>query len=309
MEMTHSRRWQTPVVLLLALLSTPVTMAQRPGERPEIAIWDGPVPGPIVPAEPEESQVTGQDGKTRRFNVSRPRVFVYEPAREVPRTGSCVIIVPGGGFGRLSDEHEGKDLGHWFADQGLVAFQLAYRTPTNKQPEPNAGPVMDTQMAVMKIREKAADYGIQPNRIAVLGFSAGGQTALVAATTEVQFDGGEKRLNHRPDLLLLIYPYQVSNPEGTHLRGNIEINEKTPPTFIAQAADDPASKVNGTLLLYSQLISKKVPAELHIYERGGHGYGMRPVKGSPVAEDWPGRAANWLKLREFLSPGSDSSEK
>ena len=269
-------------------------------QLPEIVLWPERVPGPPVATDPAETQVTAADGITRRFQVSKPRMFVYEPPTETKRTGSAVIILPGGGFSRLSDEHEGSDIAHWFAAQGVVAFQLAYRTPTSKQPHPNVGPVMDAQKAVIEVRNRAAQFDVDPQRIALLGFSAGGQTALVAAASAPGFESNTPPDYHRPNLLLLIYPYKVANAAEDSIREDAVIDASMPPTFIAQAADDPASKVNGALLLFSKLTQEKIPAELHVYQNGGHGYGMRPRPRSTVATDWPLRAVDWLSIYNFM---------
>ncbi len=269
-------------------------------QLPEITLWPKSIPGPPVASEPAESQVTAADGITRRFHVSTPRMFVYEPAANTKRTGSAVIVLPGGGFSRLSDEHEGSDIGKWFAARGVVAFQLAYRTPTSKQPQPNVGPVMDAQKAVIEVRNRAAQFGVDPQRIAMLGFSAGGQTALVAAASQPTFESKTPPNYHRPNLLLLLYPYKVMNAAEDGIREDVTIDTSMPPTFIAQAADDAASRVNGALMLFSKLTAEKIPAELHVYQNGGHGYGMRPRPGSTVATDWPLRAADWLSVHDFM---------
>ena len=292
------------VLTAFVILTAPLTNIF--GQLPEIDLWNGMVPGPTVPAEPAESQVTAADGLTRRFNVSKPRLFVHLPAGGVKRTGSAVIIVPGGGFARLSDEHEGKDLGVWLASKGIVAFQLAYRTPTSKHSEPNAGPVLDTQKAVIEVRQRAGDYQIDSNRVALLGLSAGGQTALVAASSQRKFDSQLPDDQHRPNLLLLLYPYKILNAKEDAIREDVRIDERFPPTFIAQAADDSASKVQGVLTLYGELLKNKIPAEMHLYEKGGHGYGMRGRVGSTVAKDWPNRAADWLQLHDFLGDATSS---
>src|SRR6266702_1766972 len=123
---------------------------------PEIALWPQGMPEPVVPADFPEKSERGQDDIVRRTNVSKPRLFVYEPPAGVKRTGAAVIVVPGGGFGVLADEHEGSEAAEWLAKNGLVAFQLAHRTPTHKHAAPNAGPVQDLQKAVIEVRRHAA---------------------------------------------------------------------------------------------------------------------------------------------------------
>jgi acetyl esterase/lipase len=215
----------------------------------------------------------------------------------VKRTGAGVIVVPGGGFGRLADEHEGAEAAVWLAKQGIVAFQLAHRTPTSKHKEPHAGPSQDVQRAVSEVRARAAELKVDAKRIGVLGFSAGGQVTLIAATNERLFPESQAAVSHRPDFLLLIYPYKIYDPATKAIRADIRLEAGLPPTFIAQAGDDTGSLPQGSTLLYLDLINRKTPAELHIYEKGGHGFGMRPRPNATGPSDWPLRAADWLRLR------------
>lgn len=266
-------------------------------EFPEIKLWPNGMPEPVVPADPPEKTEQGPDGITRRSNVSQPRLFVHEPPAGVARTGAGVIVVPGGGFGRLADEHEGSDASVWLAKQGIVAFQLAYRTPTTKHKEPHTGPAQDVQRAVSEVRRRAAELKLDTKKIGVLGFSAGGQVALIAATNERLFPGESNAAAHQPDFLLVVYPYKIYDPATKALRADIHLEAGLPPTFIAQAGDDGGSLPQGSTLLYLDLITRKTPAEIHIYEKGGHGFGMRPRPNATGPTDWPLRAADWLRLR------------
>ena len=134
---------------------------------------------------------------------------------------------------------------------------MAYRTPTSKQPQPNVGPVMYAQKAVIEVRNRAAQFGVDPQRIAMLGFSAGGQTALVAAASQPTFESKTPPNYHRPNLLLLLYPYKVMNAAEDGIREDVTIDTSMPPTFIAQAADDAASRVNGALMLFSNSLRRR----------------------------------------------------
>lgn len=272
------------------------------GDLPEIILWPQGMPEPVVPAEPAEIVEKGADGIIRRTNVSRPRLFVHVPPQGVAKSGAGVIVIPGGGFGRLADGHEGADACEWLAKQGLVAFQLAHRTPTTNHKEVHAGPVQDAQQAVIEVRRRAQDYGIDPQQVGVLGFSAGGQVAVLAATNELKFPAPAGNVSHRPDFLLLIYPYRIYDPMTKSLRADIRLDSAIPPTFIAQMGDDASSLPQGSTLLYLELINRKVPAEIHIYERGGHGFGMRTRPNAPGTSDWSQRAAAWLQLRGYANP-------
>ena len=272
--------------------------ALQGSEPTEIVLWPAGHPEPRVSSDPAEILETGKDGLTRRFNVSSPRLFVHLPEPD-KATGAVVIVVPGGGFGRLADEHEGSDVCRWLTSYGIAGIQLAYRTPTNKQAIPVEGPAQDLQKAIVTVRERSKELNIDPDRVGVIGFSAGGQTALVATAGKmvISFDGPREQL--KPNALLLIYPYQVLNQEATGIRSDVNLDHGMPPTFIAQAVDDKASPPEGSAMLFTELVRRKIPAELHIYETGGHGFGMRPRPGAPGSKDWSNRAMDWLQLHKF----------
>ena len=284
---------------LSSLLACLCCLAASAADRPEILLWPNGMPAPVVPADPPER--VEKDGVSRRFNISRPRLVVYSPAPGVRRGKAGILVVPGGGFGRLADEHEGSDACEWLAKNGVTAFLLLHRTPTSMHPEPSTGPVQDLQQGVMEVRRRAAAFELDPARIGVLGFSAGGQVALIAATNPPTFAPAAGR-SHRPDFLLAIYPYRIYDPAAGALRADIRLDAGLPPTFIAQMGDDTASLAQGSALLYLELLKRKVPAELHVYEKGGHGFGLRPRPNATGPTDWPHRALDWLRLRGY-APG------
>lgn len=273
-----------------------VTAAPR-----EIPLWPQGMPEPAIPNEPPETVEKGKDGIQHRTNVSRPRLFVYEPSSGIKRTGAAVIVVPGGGFGVLADEHEGSDAAEWMAKQGIVGFHLAHRAPTNKHTVPNEGPAQDLQKAIIEVRRHASEFQIDPQKVGVLGFSAGGQVTLVAATNDRKFPAEGIAESHKPDFLLLLYAYQIYDPATKGLRAEILLDGGLPPTFIAQMGDDKGSLAQGSTLLYLELINRKIPAELHIYEKGGHGFGMRSRPGTTGPTDWQQRAIDWLRSREYAN--------
>jgi acetyl esterase/lipase len=280
--------------IMIYCLMTGVSMA---GEQEVIILWPNGLPEPRVPTEPAETLQKGTDGLTRRFDVSNPRLIVHRADKGIA-TGAVMIIVPGGGFGRLADEHEGSMVAKWLTQHGITAIQLAYRTPTRNHTSPVLGPAQDLQKAIITVREKASELAIDPKRVGVVGFSAGGQTALVATAGKpvIEFTGDPRQL--RPDLL---YPYQVLDQKTKEIRTDIELS-KMPPTFIAQAVDDAASPPTGSATLFLKLLEHKIPTELHIYETGGHGFGLKPATTPSGARDWPGRAIEWLMLRSFVKP-------
>lgn len=268
---------------------------------PEIRLWPDGMPEPVIPADPPEKVEKKADGIQRRTNVSQPRLFVHEPPDGVKRTGAAVIVVPGGGFGVLADEHEGSEAAEWLAKNGIVGFQLAHRAPTNKHPVPNAGPAQDLQKAMIEVRRRAAEFKVDPKKVGILGFSAGGQVTLVAATNDLKFSAEGIEQSHKPDFLLLLYAYQIYDPMTKGLRADIRLDGGLPPTFIAQMGDDRGSLAQGSTLLYLELVTRNIPAEIHIYEKGGHGFGMRSRPGATGPTDWQQRAIDWLRLREYAT--------
>ncbi len=284
------------LAMLLLLVFPAFTI--RAGERPEVVLWPAGMPEPKSVSKMPESVVKGPDGISRRSNVSNPRLFVYEPPAAL-RTGAAVIVVPGGGFARLADEHEGSDACEWLNRLGITAFMLAYRCPPPPNMEPQLGPVQDAQRAVQLLRTRAADWKLDPKKIGMLGFSAGGQIALIAATNDLRYPADAKvPARHEPDFLMLVYPYQIVNVKKV-LRSDIKNTDRLPPTFITQSADDKSSLVQGSMLLAQDLFNHKIPCELHIYETGGHGFGMRPRPHATGPTDWPLRAADWLRGRKL----------
>ena len=245
-------------------------------------LWDDKPPGDFTVPGPETltpSKPTDKLPIARLTNIAEPRLEFYFPTAE-KKNGAAVVIVPGGGFGILAAEHEGSDLALWFRERGFAAAVLQHRCPTNKLAKPWELPAWDTQRAISLVRAHAADLGVQPNRIGLFGFSAGGQVALIAATNDdarlyPAADATDK-VSCRPDFLMLCYAWHIlADNSLTELKPEIHITEKTPPTFIAQAYDDKGSLAEGSTLAFLALRKAKVSAELHIYSTGGHGFGMR----------------------------------
>ncbi len=268
------------------------------GQEPaEVVLWAKGIPAPTVQTAGPERVEKATDGSGRRFDVAQPRLFVFAAPAE-QRTGAGVIVVPGGGFGRLADTHEGSDACLWLNRLGLTAFLLVHRCPTDKQPDPGAGPLQDAQRAVQLVRARAAQWKLDPRKIGLLGFSAGGQVASRATANSWQGPTEEATVgSHRPDFLLLIYPWRIYDDKTKALRADLKVEKDFPPTFLAQCGDDNGSLPQGSTLLYLELINHQVPAELHIYERGGHGFGMQSRPNATGPSDWPHRAADWLRLR------------
>ena len=293
--------------LALLALFTAAIHAEPPKPDRVLKLWDGKPPGDFTAPGPETLTGPKPTDKTpisRLTNVTEPRLELYLPAAG-KKNGAAVVIVPGGGFGILASEHEGSDLAVWFRERGFVGAVLQHRCPTNKLPKPWDFPAQDTQRAVSLVRSKAGELGVKPDAIGLFGFSAGGQVALIAATND------DSRLylaadavdgtSCRPDFLMLCYPWKILADDSlTELKPEIHITAKTPPAFLAQANDDPGSLAEGSTLAFLALRKAKVPAEIHIYSTGGHGFGLR-ANATQAPGDWPGRAELWLKARGLMA--------
>lgn len=286
------------LVIAFCLLAVFQSSRMIGAEPQEIVLWPEGVPEPRVPAEPAELVEKKADGIARRSNVSNPRIVVYDiPRAEPAKLRSAVLVVPGGGFGILADEHEGSDVCRFLNEQGIVAFLVLHRVPTGKMPVPNAAPVQDIQKAVQEVRRLAAEFRLDPAKIAVLGFSAGGQATLVAATNPPRFPGVDAAVSARPDAVLLLYAWKVAGEGNQGVRSDVTIDGTTSPMFIAQCGDDATSTPQGAVNLYLELVKAKVPVEIHIYEKGGHGFGLKAGNTLPGQLDWKARAIDWLRTR------------
>jgi acetyl esterase/lipase len=283
-------------LLFLPMLVVPVA---RGAENP-IVLWPAGAPG-AVGTEPADI----------------PTLTAYLPPKE-KMTGAAIIVCPGGGYTHLAD-HEGKPVAEWLNTLGITAFVLKYRFgPRYHHP----APMQDAARAIRLIRARAGEWGLDPQRIGILGFSAGGHLAATAGT---HFDAGNpnsadsiERVSSRPDLMVLIYPVITMrdkthagskknllgaepSPELVALLSNEEqVTKDTPPAFLVHTTTDTAVPFENSLLFVSALRKAGVPFELHLYERGPHGFGLG-VK-DPILATWPDRCADWLKLHGFLAP-------
>ena len=259
----------------------------------------GPKPEGIVPNEEVLPPIPKGKPVLRLANVSSPELLVF-PAPKDKATGTAVIILPGGGFAKLAMDLEGTEVAEHFNTLGITAFVLKYRTLPEKQENPALGPAMDAQRSVSLVRNRAAEFGVRADRIGMLGISAGGQSALIATSNHARRLYAPKtdadKTSCRPDFLALVYPWKIQDArDATKLRDDIRVDATMPPVFIGHAADDPGAKVEGSVILFSQLKTAKVPCEMHIYQKGGHGFGLRPAD-APCPTDWPKRFAEWLAI-------------
>jgi acetyl esterase/lipase len=236
---------------------------------------------------------------TRVVNIRRPQLDVFLPAKNA--NGTAILILPGGGFGKVVPDKEGSEAAPWLNSLGIATFVLSYRTneATPKEEPAWKRPLQDAQRALCLIRANADEWNLKTDRIGVLGFSAGGQVASIlhAAERHAAYDAVDEidRQSCRPDFSLLIYPWQMLDPATGNLLPEIKLSAKSPPAFIVHTHDDRSSSI-GSVLIYADLKRNGVAAELHVYENGGHGYGMRAVSGSNIGS-WPNRATDWLRRR------------
>jgi acetyl esterase/lipase len=291
--------------LLTALLAGAAALAQA-----AIPLWPEGVPN--AKSIGAEKAVDG-----RITNVSEPTLTVYKPAVDRP-TGTAVIICPGGGYQFVSAAREGEQYANYLSSLGVTAFVLKYRMAEFGHP----APLQDVLRAVRLVRSQAASYGIDPNRIGVMGSSAGGH---LAATSGTLYDHALGRTGHaldnvsaRPDFLILMYPVILMEGPNIHagsrkaLLGDApsaasvnlmsvdkQVTSATPPTFLSASQDDGAVPVENSIVFYQALTRNKVPAEMYLYERGGHGMGMRMGQGN--ASTWPKRLEEWLRDRKLIA--------
>lgn len=276
-----------------------------------IKLWPEGTPGPVVSPKPEETF----EGKRVRY-VSEPNLTVYLPSKEL-NSGVAVIICPGGGYGIEAMDHEGYEVAEFLQNQGIAGIVLKYRIPFGH----SALPLQDAQQAMRLIRYHAVDFGIDPTKIGIAGFSAGGH---LASTLSTHYDNGNNestspvaKLSCRPDFSILLYPVVTFKEEWGHMgsRENLigktndwnviqqfcnelHVTKDTPPAFLALADDDSAVKPRNSIEYYMALKREGIPAELHIFKEGGHGFGMH--KTGKAHDQWPLMVVEWMKAMQYL---------
>lgn len=297
-------------LLMTFVLSANSLMAQK-----VLPLYTGSIPrAKSTPADYQENTIMREGRGASITKVSVPTLTLYQPAKDKVN-GTAVIICPGGGYAALAMGHEGYDVAERFASIGVTAFVLKYRLPSDAIMEDRAlGPLQDVQQAMYVVRKDAKKWGIDSSKIGVMGFSAGGHLAssLTVHYSDVKIEN-EDRVDLRPDFSILLYPV-ISFTESAHagsvrnLAGDNEIlmdyfsndrhvNQETPPVFMVHAKDDRSVPVQNSILFNEALVKAKVKSELHIYEAGGHGFGM---KNTTTTDDWFKRLEDWMKGNKFL---------
>jgi acetyl esterase/lipase len=291
---------------LLALV-TPAGAADKPLV---LDVWPGKVPGEKGQVGPEKFlDANPRDKKPvkRLTNVSKPTITVFRPAKDKD-TGAAVVICPGGGYNILAWDLEGEEVAAWLNSVGVTGIVLKYRVPRRPdQPKdrPPAGPLQDVQRALSLVRSKAEEWNLNPKRIGVLGFSAGGHLAAAAATNfdkrAYEVEDGIDKISCRPDFAVLVYPAYLVAGNKNELAPDIRVRKECPPMFFVHAGDDRVKPEN-SIFTYLALKRAGVPAELHVFASGGHGFGLRPSS-NPVSS-WPRLCAAWLRSQGFLKTAS-----
>ena len=300
-----SRFFATPWWIVLPCLAVVVPPEGARGDEPlaPIPLWTGTAPGEKGDIGPEHDQpAKNPDDNVRRIaDVSAPSLTIYRPPAD-KNNGAAVIICPGGGYNILAWNLEGTEIAEWLNSLGVTGIVLKYRVPARKGLEKYTAPLQDAQRAMSLVRQRSSEWGIAPDRIGILGFSAGGHLAAALsnnfATRGYEAVDEIDRVSCRPDFAVLVYPaYLAVKKVGPDLSPELKITPQTPPTFLTMTEDDDGAGVEGPLYYYLALKRAKVPAEMHLYPKGGHGYGLRPSKNAPT---WTARAGDWLGARGLL---------
>ena len=301
-----------PVVLAIAFVVAPIRAQQRggapvpvPASPQEIVLWQGGAPGALGTAE-----------------TDIPTLTAYRAPRAT--NGTAVVIAPGGGYQNLAMEHEGRQFAYWFNAMGVTAFVLKYRLGPKYHHPIELG---DAQRAIRTVRARAKEFNVMPDRIGMMGFSAGGHLTSTAGT---HFDSGTtdatdpiERVSSRPDFLILGYPVVSFDAAITHagslrnllgenpdpklvedLSNDLRVTAQTPPTFIFHTTNDNAVPVENSVRFYLALRKAKVPVEMHLFESGPHGVGM--ALNDPSLSQWPQLLMTWMRTRGLLTRPSSN---
>jgi acetyl esterase/lipase len=264
-------------------------------------VWPGTAPGEKGDIGPEQLAPDTPDRPVARIqNVSKPTIEVYKPEGEKD-TGTAVLICPGGGYNILAYDLEGTEVAQWLNSIGVTGIVLKYRVPRREGREKHDAPLQDAQRALSLVRSKAAEWKIDPERIGILGFSAGGHLSATTATNSDRRNyepiDAVDEVSCRPDFAVLVYPAYLLKEKSEELSPEIRVSENTPPVFFAHADNDPHSSAN-SVGMYLALKKAGVSCEMHIYATGGHGFGLRPTEHACCT--WPDRCGEWMKGRGLL---------
>lgn len=281
-----------------------------------LKLWPDGIPGSIKNDAYSEKETLTNGTPSRYEKVTDPTLTIFLPPAE-KATGTAVLICPGGGYGVLAFDHEGYQIARWLNENGIAGIILKYRLPSDLiMKDKRIGPLQDAQEAMRIVRRHASGWKVNPGKVGVIGFSAGGHLASTLSTHYSEKVYDSDTTSSRPDFSLLIYPVITFDASYTHMgsRNNLignnpsaddikrfsnelQINEKTPPAFLVHSADDRTVPVKNSIEYYNNLVKYSIPSELHIFQKGGHGYGLSVGRGTQAA--WPELCINWLRANGF----------
>jgi acetyl esterase/lipase len=309
----HGGMIRRPLVLCSFVFAAAIAAAQSqpaastgwqpPADKPTLTLWPNGAPGPQTSTGAEHDTTKPTDNLimgrpvVRLGDVSVPTITLYAaPSGMNQNSGAAVVVFPGGGYQILAMDLEGTEVCDWLNSIGVNCLLVKYRVPGSGPYPKSAAALQDAQRAMGVVREHAAEWKIDPKRVGVLGFSAGGHLAAALSTHYDQrlypaVDGADQ-LSCRPDFAIIIYPgYLALSEKDFEFNPDIPVTASTPPAFLVQAEDDPVH-VENAIEYFMALKKAGVPAELHVYAKGGHGYGLRP--GPDAVTQWPALARTWL---------------
>ena len=281
-----------------------------------LPLYTGSVPD-SQPSAVQETSITLPGGGVRISNVVQPNLTIFLPD-PATANGTAVIICPGGGYARLSIDSEGYDVAKRLNLLGVAAFVLKYRLPNDQsQPDKTIAPLLDAQQALRFVRQQAAKYRVNPERIGLMGFSAGGHLAATAGTQFARPAGDSPGPESvRPAFLVLLYPVISFSDTLRHpgsrdnllgksptaeqiqlFSSELHVSAQTPPTFLVHAEDDKTVPVNNSIVFYQACLRHGVPVEMHLYPKGGHGFGLTNKTTSDL---WTDRLRNWFDANGWL---------
>jgi acetyl esterase/lipase len=298
--------------LLLLLLISLSALSQE-----KINVWSGNIPGSIEDTQYKEIDLSNETGIYRILKVKIPTLTIFNPPHG-EANGTAILICPGGGYSHLAYTKEGVDIAKWFNTLGITAFVLKYRLPSDSiMKDKTIGPLMDAQKAMRVIRSNAEKWNINPNKIGVTGFSAGGHLASTLCTHYDKKVYDSDTVSAKPDFSILGYPVISMDADIAHkgskenllgknptkeeiieFSNDLQVNKDTPPTFLFAAEDDNAVPIQNSINYFKALSKFKIPSELHIYEKGGHGFGL--AKNGGTESYWSRACEHWLEAIGML---------